>query len=89
MQGVYAGGECDPSLAGAVTQVSEYSLAQSSHLTFLSFMTDSSGMGLQITFRGKTHPYLYTLRGKRQPHIFELEGRETLADSDMPAVVIL
>lgn len=42
---VYAGGKCDPSPARAVTQVPEHSLAQSSHLTFLSFMMDSSGTG--------------------------------------------
>lgn len=34
MRGVYAGGKCDPSPAGAVAQVLEHSLAQSSHLTF-------------------------------------------------------
>lgn len=43
MHSVYAGGKCDPSLAATVTQVSEHSLAQSSHLTLLSFMTGSAG----------------------------------------------
>lgn len=34
MHVVYAGGNCDPSLDGVVTQVPEHSLAQSSRLTF-------------------------------------------------------
>lgn len=34
VHGVYAGGNCDPSLDGVVTQVPEHSLVQSSRLTF-------------------------------------------------------
>lgn len=45
VRGVYAGGKCDLSLARAVTQVPEHSLAESSHITFLLFMMGSSGKG--------------------------------------------
>lgn len=48
MHGVYAGGKCDPSLDGAVTQVPEHSFVQSSLLlTF--FITASLRKSLQIT----------------------------------------
>lgn len=48
VHGVYAGGKCDPSLDGAVTQVPEHSFVQSSLLlTF--FITASLRKSLQIT----------------------------------------
>lgn len=48
VHGVYAGGNCDPSLDGAVTQVPEQSFVQSSLLlTF--FITDSLRKSLRIT----------------------------------------
>lgn len=52
--------------------LTEHSLAQSSRLTFLSFTTGSSWKGLQITFKGKIQPCLYTLR--KQTYVW-VEGR--------------
>lgn len=77
MHGVYARGKCDPSLDRDVTQVSDHSLAQSSHLTFLSFMTGSSG-----TQPSPEKTPLHTVKC-----IFELEGKH-LTVLDMPAALL-
>lgn len=70
---VYAGGNCDPSLDGVVTQVPACSLVQSSLLTYLSFMAGGSGKSLQISPAWKKSGSAFTHFEK---HAFELERKK-------------
>lgn len=74
VQGVCAGGNCDPSLDGAVTQVPEHSFVQSSLLLTFFLITESLRKSLQITNAWES-PAPVRSRSMKNQHAFELEGK--------------
>lgn len=82
---VYAGGNCDPSLDGVVTQVPEHSLAQSSRLTFPLLYDRQLKEEPSNYLHPKTSSPSFT-RFEKPTHVWVRRKKYPLAVLDIPAV---